>query len=106
MHACRSLDARRTDGKGRLRLSLRSLLSAAAVLCLGLIAALALAPAAQAGSPPVTFCQVTGLSACAGPVTAPSQNITGSRYYFIVAWVRMRALNVSPRWRKSFRNYR
>jgi uncharacterized protein YhjY with autotransporter beta-barrel domain len=68
----------------RSRLSLRSLLSAAAILCLGMIAVLAAAPTAQAGSPPGTFCNEAGaasgsLGACAGPITSPSQAIAGAQ---------------------------
>ncbi len=77
MQQCHSVVARHADGEFRRPPSLPSLLSAAAALALGVIAFLALSPAAQAGGPP-TFCGVTGLSACAGPITSPSQNIAGT----------------------------
>jgi uncharacterized protein YhjY with autotransporter beta-barrel domain len=65
MQECRSVVARRR------RLSLLSLLSATAGLVLGLIAWAAFPAFAQAGPPPPpTFCNVTGLSACAGPITS------------------------------------
>ena len=79
MQQCHSSVARRASGKRRLPPSLSSLLSAATALALALIAMLALSPAAQAGGPG-NFCQVSGsgLAACAGPITSPSQNISGT----------------------------
>jgi hypothetical protein len=78
MQQCRSGVALPADGERRRPLSLSCLLSVTAAVALAVIAFLALSPAAQAGAPPVTFCQVTGLSACAGPITSSSQNISGA----------------------------
>jgi outer membrane lipase/esterase len=78
MQQCRSGVALPADGERRRPLSLSCLLSVTAAVALAVIAFLALPPAAQAGAPPVTFCQVTGLSACAGPITSSSQNISGA----------------------------
>lgn len=84
MRGCPGVLARRIAGiesaAWRLPALRRKLCVAGAAVGIGLGLLLALSAPASAGTPPVpTFCNVTGLSNCAGPVTAPADDISGSQ---------------------------